>query len=197
MNTKIRKATFAVSALVASGALLAGCGSDNPVDSAKDKAGDAVDSAKDKAGDAADSAKDKAGDAMKGGESDGDEGSEVGTAEIEGPNGTIEVKKPIAEKYEAVGGAQGHLGDPTGEQQEAPDGGYYADFEGASIYWSPETGAHYVQGKIKDAWMANGGVEKLGYPTSDEHPIDNGLQSDFQNGDITYIDDQTEIEMND
>src|SRR5699024_3765020 len=129
--------------------------------------------------------------------SDGDsessgEAGEPGTAEIQGADGTVEVAAPIAEKYQETGGAEGHLGQPVGDQEQAPDGGFYEEFQGATIYWTPETDAHFVQGRILDAWQSAGGVEALGYPTSDEHPIDDGLQSDFQKGHITFIDDETE-----
>jgi len=199
-----RKTALAITSLAAAGALISGCSSgDNPVDSAqnaadqaKDKAGDAAD----KAGDAADKAKEKAGDAAdkaKGAGENGADGAaeDVEETQIQGPQGEVTVIQPIADKYQEVGGPNGHLGNPVGEQQTAPGGGYFVDFEGASIYWSPDTEAHFVQGKIKDAWMADGGVEQLGYPTSDEHEIDNGLQSEFQKAHITYIDDQTEVIM--
>ncbi|GAA4822517.1 LGFP repeat-containing protein [Tomitella cavernea] len=199
----LRKTTLTVTSLAAAGALFAGCSSDT-VDSAKDAAGaasdaagDAAGSAKDAAGAAGDKAKDAADKAMG---ADGQDGADDDVAagdmaetQIQGPQGEITVVQPIADKYQQVGGVQGHLGSPEGEQQQGPDGGYFVDFEGASIYWSPETDAHFVQGRIKEAWLADGGVEALGYPTSDEHPIEGGLQSEFEDARITFIDDQTEV----
>lgn len=190
MTTITRKTGIAIASLAATGALIAGCSSD-ATDSAKDAAGNMSQNANDAAGSAT-----NGGEGAEGGENGGAEGGDVANTEIQGANGSIEVKQPIADKYQELGGPNGHLGDPVGEQQEGPNGGYFVDFEGASIYWTPETDAHFVQGKIKDAWMADGGVEKLGYPTTDEEPIADGLQSDFQNGHITYIDDQTEVVTN-
>ncbi|QDQ98555.1 LGFP repeat-containing protein [Tomitella fengzijianii] len=191
-STLLRKTALTITSLAAAGALAAGCSSDT-VDSAKDAAGaasDAADSAKDAAGAAGDKAKDAAGQDGGGDDASGGEATET---QIQGPQGEITVVEPIADKYQQVGGPGGHLGNPVGEQQQGPAGGYFVDFEGASIYWSPQTDAHFVQGRIKDAWLADGGVEALGYPTSDEHPIETGLQSEFENARITFINDQTEV----
>jgi uncharacterized protein with LGFP repeats len=64
----------------------------------------------------------------------------------------------------------GFLGFPLTDELGTPDGiGRFNHFEGGSIYWTPSTDAHIVQGAIRNAW-ADQGWEKgrLGYPRTDE-----------------------------
>jgi len=59
----------------------------------------------------------------------------------------------------------------------------------SSIYWSPKTCAHVVQGQIRDLWLQLGGVKsRLGYPTGDETltPDQLGRRSSFEHGDIWW-----------
>jgi uncharacterized protein with LGFP repeats len=79
----------------------------------------------------------------------------------------------INKRYKAAGGPAGILGFPTSEQNVSPDGvGLYSHFAGsggASIYFSPTTGAHFVLGAIRSKWMALGAeTGPLGYPINDE-----------------------------
>ncbi len=102
--------------------------------------------------------------------------------------GAFEVHGVIRDKWADVGWEAGMLGYPMTDETPTPDGvGRYNVFEGGSIYWSPDTGAHEVHGVIRDAW-ANTGWElgPLGYPTSDEHDVDTGRRSDFEHGSITW-----------
>ncbi|WP_435278500.1 LGFP repeat-containing protein [Rhodococcus yananensis] len=105
----------------------------------------------------------------------------------------VEISGHILAKYDEVGGDASPLGPATGNQEEIGDGAV-TEFEGGIIAWSPDTDAHIVWGEIRVAWEAAGGAGgELGFPISDEHPIEGGLQSDFENGHITYIDGQTEV----
>ena len=56
-------------------------------------------------------------------------------------------------RFKAAGGAAGALGFPTTDEKATPDGvGRYVHFSGSggsSIYWTPTTGAHDVQGEIR------------------------------------------------
>ncbi|MBA8827485.1 uncharacterized protein with LGFP repeats [Saccharopolyspora lacisalsi] len=62
-----------------------------------------------------------------------------------------------------------------------------ADGSGASVYWSPDTGAHSVQGTIREEWAQLGWEDSwLGFPTSNEYDIPGGKRSDFQGGFITW-----------
>ncbi|MFC4375493.1 LGFP repeat-containing protein [Nocardia halotolerans] len=110
------------------------------------------------------------------------------------PNGDITVSGQVYEKYMAVGGESSPLGMPEEAQESGPEGGEYQDFEGGTIYWSPDTGPHIVWGEIREAWEENGGANgTLGYPTSDEKDIPGGKQSDFTGGTITWVDGETTV----
>jgi uncharacterized protein with LGFP repeats len=55
------------------------------------------------------------------------------------------------------------------------------------MYWSAVGGAHTVHGAIRNAWAAQGAENgRLGYPTSDEIPLNGGAGQIFQGGTITY-----------
>ncbi|EHR53304.1 glucose/sorbosone dehydrogenase [Saccharomonospora marina XMU15] len=98
------------------------------------------------------------------------------------PAGTHEVHGPLADKYVGLG-AHRALGAPTTDQRTTPDGaGRYNHFEGrtvglpASVYWTPETGAHGIWGAIRQRWAALGWERgPLGYPTTDESVTPDGV----------------------
>ena len=97
------------------------------------------------------------------------------------------VKGAILTKYLAFGGPV--YGFPTIDEAKALDGrGYYSHFtNGKSIFWHPSTGAHGVQGAIRNRWASLGWERScLGYPTSDEYRVAVGYQSKFQHGYITW-----------
>lgn len=80
------------------------------------------------------------------------------------------------------------LGYPVTDELGCPDGvGRFNHFEGGSIYWTPQTGAHEVHGAIRDLWASMGWERSfLGYPVSDvTGPADNRA-SRFQRGHITW-----------
>ncbi|UGT57641.1 LGFP repeat-containing protein [Nocardia asteroides] len=113
---------------------------------------------------------------------------------INTPNGEITVSGEVYKKYVAAGGASSPLGAPEEAQESGPNGGQYQDFEGGTIYWSSDSGAHIVWGDIREAWEENGGANgTLGYPTSDEKDIPGGKQSDFTGGTITWVNGQTTV----
>ncbi|MCZ4557870.1 hypothetical protein O4215_20100 [Rhodococcus maanshanensis] len=64
------------------------------------------------------------------------------------------------------------------------------DFTGATIYWSPLTGAHPVGGAIRDKWAQTGWEGgALGYPTEDElwvGPGGTGRMNRFERGVIYW-----------
>jgi hypothetical protein len=96
---------------------------------------------------------------------------------------------PIDTKYIALGGATGFLGHPMAPEGVAADQiGRYRTYQHGVIYWSPNTGAHEVHGAIRERWAQLHGVEgSLGYPTSDERPLDDGSRvSYFQRGRIKW-----------
>ena len=196
------KKTLAYPAIVGMLAFsVAACGEDSDI---ADQASDAANQATSAAGDAAASATSAAGDAAASAtgdsaESEGAEGENADgemsegdmsggeMAELEGPNGPVEVPQTVADKYEELGGTSGYLGAPTGETQAVGEG-QRQDFDGGTIFVDPEGNAHVVQGKILERYDEQGGPESdLGWPTADEKPQEGGWISTFQNGNITFV----------
>jgi uncharacterized protein with LGFP repeats len=69
-----------------------------------------------------------------------------------------------------------------------PGGGACRDFEHASIYWSPATGAHEVHGDIRVKWARLGGTRFLGLPLTDETGCPDGVGrfNHFERGSIYW-----------
>jgi uncharacterized protein with LGFP repeats len=93
----------------------------------------------------------------------------------------------IRDKWNALGGMDGKLGFPTGDEDSHPDGGGFQEFDGGAIC-SHGAGTYVVWGKIRDKWNELGGMDgKLGFPTSDEKDTpDGGKQATFEHGTITW-----------
>jgi len=85
----------------------------------------------------------------------------------------------ILAHYKALGGPSSGLGYPITDELPTPDGvGRYNHFsraDGASIYWSPSTGAWAIQGAIRDKWASLGWETGLGYPITDELATPDGV----------------------
>ncbi|MEV0089206.1 N-acetylmuramoyl-L-alanine amidase, partial [Saccharopolyspora sp. NPDC050642] len=80
------------------------------------------------------------------------------------------VKGDIHATYQRLGGPNAGVY-PTTDELATPDAiGRFNHFtHDASIYWTPDTGAHAVHGAIRNAWAANGWeAGPAGYPTTDE-----------------------------
>ncbi len=94
----------------------------------------------------------------------------------------------VLAKWTALGATGSRLRFPTTNLTRSGDGrGYYAHFEGGSIYWSARTGAHSVTGGIRTRWRAlRAELGYLGYPRSDEYSTATGTRSNFQRGYITW-----------
>ena len=76
--------------------------------------------------------------------------------------------------------AHPELGRPT-RAERSIRGGATQSFEHGDVHWSPTTGTHWTHGGMNAYWAArkweNG---YLGYPTSDERPVNGGTEQDFQ-----------------
>lgn len=104
----------------------------------------------------------------------------------------------VDSKYAQLKAAGIDLGAPTTDVTPTQDGRgsfrhYRADgplgLIGASIYWTPDTGAHEVHGAIRDKWLELGGERGfLGYPLTDELiPSDSRARfNHFQGGSIYW-----------
>lgn len=73
-------------------------------------------------------------------------------------------------KWGEKGYETGYLKYPTTDEIVlAQQGGRRQEYTGGSIYWAPLTGAHTIQGAIKDKWATLGAqAGYLGFPDSDE-----------------------------
>lgn len=199
-----RRPATMVAAIAAVGLIAAGCGDDSSVEDTVGSATSAVESAAESVVSEVQSADETTGaeettgaDETTDAEATGTEPADDQTSAVPGPGGEeVELSGPVLAKYNEVGGATSPLGPSTGNQEEVGDG-EVAEFEGGIIAWNPDTGAHIVWGEIRNAWEEAGGAEgDLGFPVSDERPIDGGFQSDFENGSITFVNGQIEVMQN-
>ncbi|MFI5607232.1 PQQ-dependent sugar dehydrogenase [Amycolatopsis sp. NPDC051903] len=108
--------------------------------------------------------------------------------------GVHEIGGPILAEYLAIGGHQAY-GTPVTDETRTPDGvGRFNHLQGtpgtmaASIYWTPSTGAHEIQGLIRAKWAALGWERSIGYPTTDESgtPDGTGRYNHFTGGASIY-----------
>jgi uncharacterized protein with LGFP repeats len=118
-----------------------------------------------------------------------DNGMRRGAIEITGrPSRTSQLS--INEKYVQLGGSSGFLGASETEELVTPDGiGHFRHYQGGSIYWSPQTGAYEVHGKIREKYASLGWERSfLGYPVTDETPTPDGVGrfNHFQGGSIYW-----------
>jgi hypothetical protein len=102
--------------------------------------------------------------------------------------GAFAVHGAIRDEWKELGWEAGVLGYPISDELGAPDRrGRYVVFEKGSIYFTPETGAHEVLGRIRDEYKARGWeAGPLGYPTSGEVAVPGGKKNDFEHGSITW-----------
>lgn len=105
--------------------------------------------------------------------------------------GAFEVHGSIRLRWLALGGEGSAFGYPTSDETVAQDGtGRFNNFENASVFWHPSTGAFEVHGLIRDRWRAMGGEisKQLGYPTTNETATPDGIgrYNHFQNGSIYW-----------
>ncbi|MEN9529705.1 MAG: hypothetical protein RI932_1578 [Pseudomonadota bacterium] len=104
---------------------------------------------------------------------------------------SLPLRDYIGWKYRQLNGASGFLGAPRSPESQTPATrpGLYRHYNGGSIYWSENTGAHVVLGLIRDKWAAKGWEQgELGFPTSDEltAPDGQGKYSHFEGGSLWY-----------
>ena len=107
--------------------------------------------------------------------------------------GAWSIHGAIRSKWASLGWERSFLGYPITDETGTPDGvGRFNHFSstggwGASVYWTPGTGAWSIHGAIRSKWASMGWERScLGYPVSDEFGIPGGRQSNLQRGMITY-----------
>lgn len=102
--------------------------------------------------------------------------------------GAVLVKGKLNEAYQKMGSSGSVLGLPLDEEHPTRDKrGFYQDFQGGRLYWSFQTGAHWVRGTILQKYKELGySSGKLGWPTSDEQRTKKGAVSQFEHGRIEW-----------
>jgi uncharacterized protein with LGFP repeats len=81
----------------------------------------------------------------------------------------------IRNHWSAIGWERSPLGYPTSAEADTHDRrGRYQLFEGGSMVWAPETGAHAVYGEVLARYGALGG-SAYGYPTNDPTKTPDGI----------------------
>ncbi|WP_143013060.1 LGFP repeat-containing protein, partial [Actinopolyspora mzabensis] len=118
--------------------------------------------------------------------------SERGTSAIYAPEDAEAhvLGEPVLRKWRAEGGGS-QLGYPTTDTAATADGrGQYSEFaNGGVIYWTAETQAHVLRGRILAKWEeTGGGAGPLGYPTTDTTatPGNTGQYNHFENNGSIY-----------
>ncbi|MCC9174388.1 zinc-dependent metalloprotease family protein [Arthrobacter sp. zg-Y179] len=90
--------------------------------------------------------------------------------------------------YKAANGPAGPLGFPTGNEGVSANGtGSVQNFQYGSMYWSPSTGARFVGGAVKTAYLADDGEKGfLRFPTTNEKATAGGVIQDFEGGSVLW-----------
>ncbi|WP_078056999.1 LGFP repeat-containing protein [Corynebacterium provencense] len=103
--------------------------------------------------------------------------------------GPAEIEGRIRDRWQEVGWETGTLGYPTTDEMTPPDGiGKFNHFQNGSIYWTPDTCAQIVKGRIRDYWSSRGWeAGPHGYPIGEEYNVEGGVQQNFQNLNIQWV----------
>ncbi|WP_166906139.1 LGFP repeat-containing protein [Mycobacterium sp. DL440] len=190
MNPELMKRAGALAAAFAlTGAAAVACSQE-----AKDNTKDAMSSATSAASSAVDAGTSKAKEGATSASSAVSSAMEGAPSTVNAPGvGEVVLDAPIAEEYSDAGG-EARLGPPTAQPEKVGDGTVQA-FANGTIFSSPSTGAHVVQGEILRVYTANGGpAGKLGFPTEDEDETaggpdvaNGGWVTEFQHGTISWL----------
>ncbi|MBV5244550.1 LGFP repeat-containing protein [Mycolicibacterium sp. PAM1] len=83
----------------------------------------------------------------------------------------VDANNAITAAWDASGGDTGPLGPRTGEVYPVGEG-FAQNFAAGTMFFTPDTGAHFMQGAILEKYQASGGPADgdLGFPTIDEGP---------------------------
>jgi len=94
---------------------------------------------------------------------------------------------PITQRWEALGGGSGPLGQPVGARVTLGDGAQYQRFERGEISWRASTGAWETWGAVGIRWAQIGSrTGVLGFPTGPEVTTAGGVVQGFERGQISW-----------
>lgn len=98
----------------------------------------------------------------------------------------------ILDRYRELGGPSGALGYPINDETDTGDGvGRFTNFAapgGASVFWTPDSGAWVISGRVLEVWRNSGGITgPFGYPTADTAVADGVQTGTFAGPDGTQI----------
>jgi hypothetical protein len=86
--------------------------------------------------------------------------------------GAHEIHGEILVRWLLAGGTKGFMGRPLSNEEDEAPGGRHSIFEGATVLWSPGTGAHEIHGGIREFHATHGGSGGLlGFPLTDETAV--------------------------
>lgn len=104
--------------------------------------------------------------------------------------GANEIRGFIKQKWVSLGSERSVLRYPTTNELGTPDGvGRLNHFQGGSVYWTPNTGAHEVHGAIRALWQSLGWENSaLRYPVTDETATPDGVgrYNHFEGGSVYW-----------
>ncbi|MGY1690050.1 LGFP repeat-containing protein [Geodermatophilus sp. SYSU D01105] len=95
----------------------------------------------------------------------------------------------IVEKYDSLKASGVDLAGATSEVTcTLPYGGCWQAYQGGTIFWHRDSGAHVVRGAILEHYLKLGGPSNIGYPVGDDTaaPWNSGWYTDFQGGSIYW-----------
>jgi uncharacterized protein with LGFP repeats len=103
-------------------------------------------------------------------------------------SGIHEVHGAILQRYFTLDGVSGPAGFPTTDVTTVSPAGQRSKFHGSwAIYWSKDSGAWSVHGRIAKRWRHLGAQQsRLAYPTSDPVSIKGGVRQHFEHGTIAW-----------
>ncbi len=89
---------------------------------------------------------------------------------------------PITKRWQQLGGAKGRLGSAR-TRERAVSGGRVRRFAHGRIWWSPDTGAHELWGRVMRVYLRRGGTKSvLGLPETKPKRFRRGRYADFAHG---------------
>lgn len=91
----------------------------------------------------------------------------------------------IQARYDTLGGANGFLGLPLGDEYDVA-GGRASTFQGGRIYWSGAWGTGTIYGAIMAKYLESGGPATLGLPLADEEAVTGGRMVRFERGQVYW-----------